>query len=137
MLGFKVLFGFDLANARTVRRGYIEEAESSDLKATQMQRDFEAEYDSAVRRVQENKDRLLLAVELEEYQYSKLNAERARLRQGISTTYQVVQFEAEYVGAVLNRVYAQSQIMLYMAQLRAYTEMPAYAQMTVTPEDAQ
>ena len=137
MLGFKVFFGFDLANARTVRRGYVEEAESSEMKATQLQHDFEAEYESAVRRIQENKDRLLLAVELEEYQYSKLNAERSRLRQGISTTYQVVQFEADYVGAVLNRVFAQSQIMFYMAQLRAYTEMPDYARLTAHNEDAQ
>ena len=127
MLGFKVLFGFDLANARTVRRGYLDEADASAMKAAQYQYNFEAEYADAARKMQENKDRLLLALELEEYQLAKLNNERARLRQGISTTYQVVQFEGEYVGAVLNRVYTQSQILFYLAQMRAYSEMPAYA----------
>lgn len=64
---------------------------------------------------------LKLATSMEKAQRSKLDNERTRLRQGRTTTYQVLLFEQDYLSAEVQRIRAASQIINYKSQIQLYS----------------
>lgn len=68
----------------------------------------------------ESKTTLKLARTMENAQKSKLDNERSRLRQGRTTTYQVLLFEQDFTQAQASRVLAATQIISYESQLKLY-----------------
>lgn len=73
----------------------------------------------------ESKITLKLARTMEAAQKSKLENERTRLRQGRTTTYQVLLFEQDYTTASASRVQAARDIVALQSQIKLYTATPA------------
>ncbi len=68
----------------------------------------------------ESKETLKLARSMENAQKSKLENERSRLRQGRTTTYQVLLFEQDFTQSQASRVQAATQIIALESQLKLY-----------------
>jgi outer membrane protein TolC len=64
---------------------------------------------------------LRLAELMEKAQKAKLNNERVRLRQGRTTTYQVLLFEQDYLASELARIRAANQIIALKSQIQLYS----------------
>lgn len=64
---------------------------------------------------------LKLAQSMERAQKAKLDNERVRLRQGRTTTYQVLLFEQDYLSAEIARIRAASQIINLNSQIQLYS----------------
>lgn len=72
-------------------------------------------------KLNESKLTLKLARTMEAAQKSKLENERIRLRQGRTTTYQVLLFEQDYTAASASRVQAARDIVALQSQIKLYT----------------
>ncbi|MBX2996373.1 MAG: TolC family protein [Bdellovibrionaceae bacterium] len=72
------------------------------------------------RNLTDARDNLKLLGRIEEVQKTKLDNERTRLRQGRTTTYQVLLFEQDYTSAALTRVKSAASILGLQAQLKQY-----------------
>lgn len=71
-------------------------------------------------RLSESKATLKIARSMEAAQKSKLENERTRLRQGRTTTYQVLLFEQDYTSSQASRILAATQIIAIESQLKLY-----------------
>lgn len=78
------------------------------------------DWSNLVRRINESKQNLKLATTVEDIQKRKLETEKKRLRQGRTTTYQVLLFEQDYLDAQLSRVRNAAQILTLSVQTKAY-----------------
>lgn len=75
-------------------------------------------------KLSESKATLKLARAMESAQKSKLENERQRLRQGRTTTYQVLLFEQDFTSAQSSRVESAKQIVALQSQLKYYQTTP-------------
>lgn len=73
-----------------------------------------------VQKLEETKQTLKLAVQMENSQKAKLENERSRLRQGRTTTYQVLLFEQDYSSAQSSRIRSAQQILALQSQIKLY-----------------
>ena len=64
---------------------------------------------------------LKLAKLMEKAQKAKLDNERVRLRQGRTTTYQILLFEQDYLAAEVARIRAANQIISLKSQIKLYS----------------
>ena len=64
---------------------------------------------------------LKLAVSMEKAQKAKLDNERIRLRQGRTTTYQILLFEQDYLVSEVARIRAANQIINLKSQIQLYS----------------
>ncbi len=71
-------------------------------------------------KLSESKATLKIARSMEVAQKAKLENERTRLRQGRTTTYQVLLFEQDYTSAQASRILAATQILALESQLKLY-----------------
>ena len=72
----------------------------------------------------ESKETLKLSRTMESAQKSKLENERSRLRQGRTTTYQVLLFEQDYTNAQASTLAIANQIIALNAQLKLFVANP-------------
>jgi len=88
------------------------------------QRQFEAlrDWTDLQRKLKEAQERLSLYQSIEEAQRVKTERERQRLRNGRTTTYQVLLFEQEYAVARLSRLNSQFEVVSLLAQTSLYKE---------------
>lgn len=82
----------------------------------------EQEWIDLIQKMTDAKQTLKLAAAMEKAQKAKLDNERTRLRQGRTTTYQVLQFEQEYNKAQVSRIQAASKILGLNSQTKLYQE---------------
>jgi hypothetical protein len=61
-------------------------------------------------------------MELEDAQKLKFNAERKRMQEGRSTTYQIFLFEQDFLNAQLGRIQAMAQVLDVLTNMKAYEE---------------
>lgn len=78
------------------------------------------DWENLVLQLGEAKENLRLAENMVKAQKAKLDNEQARLRQGRTTTYQVLLFEQDYSMSEVNRVQASSQIQALNSQIKLY-----------------
>ncbi|MBX3020668.1 MAG: TolC family protein [Bdellovibrionales bacterium] len=78
------------------------------------------EWTDLVQKMTDAKQTLKLSSMIEKAQKAKLDNERARLRQGRTTTYQVLLFEQDYNRAQAARIQASSKILNYQSQAKLY-----------------
>lgn len=99
--------------------------DSADLSVQNLAYTQEQDWFDLKQRIQETKSTLKLASSMEIAQRAKLANERTRLRQGRTTTYQVLLFEQDYSTAQASRILAASQIIALQSQLKLYQATPA------------
>ncbi len=95
------------------------------VKAAELNREYayfsqEQDWNDLVNKIEEQKSNLKLLGRIETAQKTKLDSERLRLRQGRTTTYQVLMFEQDYSSAAANKVKAAAGILAMNAQLQLY-----------------
>lgn len=84
----------------------------------------EQDWVNLTRNLQDARDNLRLLARIEDAQKAKLEAERTRLRQGRTTTYQVLLFEQDYSQSALSKVKLAANILGLQAQIKLYQASP-------------
>lgn len=87
--------------------------------------DQEQQWNDIVQKLSESKQALKLATKMEAAQKAKLENERTRLRQGRTTTYQILLFEQDYSQAQASRVRSATQILNLQSQIKLYSAVSA------------
>lgn len=95
------------------------------VKAAELNREYayfsqDQDWADLVSRLEEQKANLKLFNRIENIQKTKVESERLRLRQGRTTTYQVLMFEQDYSSAAANKVRTAAGILAMNAQLQLY-----------------
>lgn len=98
-------------------------------RAAELNREYayfaqEQDWANLTRNLQDARNNLRLLAKIEEAQKAKLEAERVRLRQGRTTTYQVLLFEQDYSQSAVSKVKSAAGILGLQAQLKLYQASP-------------
>ena len=117
-LRFQVPLNFSAAaHARAGARRNVLAAEQNEKYLRYAQ---EQNWADLVQKIADAKETLKLTTAMEKAQKAKLDNERQRLRQGRTTTYQILLFEQDYNQAQASRVRATSQILALQSQVKLY-----------------
>lgn len=103
-----------------VKSGALKAEKAAELNYQYSQYAQEMDWTNLTRNLTDARDNLKLLGRIEEVQKSKLENERARLRQGRTTTYQVLLFEQDYTQAAVTRVKSAANILGLQSQLKLY-----------------
>lgn len=120
MIGLRFSMPLDMAAQNDALQGaHVREqaAQTSYQKAIFNQ---EKDWSNLVRKITESETNLKLATSVERIQAKKLELEKSRLRQGRTTTYQVLLFEQDLLDAQLSRVRTAAQVLSLRSQVKAY-----------------
>jgi outer membrane protein TolC len=82
------------------------------------------DWSDLVRKIEENENNLKLATSVETIQDKKLNIEKKRLREGRTTTYQVLLFEQDLLDARLSKLRNAAQVLSLRSQIKVYQASP-------------
>ncbi|MNS60775.1 Outer membrane efflux protein [compost metagenome] len=98
-------------------------------KAAELNRDYalyaqEQDWINLTRNLSDARDNLVLLGRIEDAQKTKLEVERRRLRQGRTTTYQVLLFEQDYSLSALTKVKSAANILGLQSQIKLYQNSP-------------
>jgi len=80
----------------------------------------EQDWIALTKNITDARNNLALLGRIEDAQKTKLEVERTRLRQGRTTTYQVLLFEQDYTTATSNRVKSAANILALQTQINLY-----------------
>ncbi|WP_413560101.1 TolC family protein [Bdellovibrio sp. HCB209] len=99
------------------------------VKAAEYNREYalyaqEQDWINLTQNLTDARDNLVLLGKIEQAQKTKLDVERTRLRQGRTTTYQVLLFEQDYSAAALSRVKSAANILALQTQIKLYQASP-------------
>ncbi len=119
-VGLRFSMPLNVGATSAVKRSAALASSAAEMQAEQQSYQQEADWQDLVRRVGEAKENLNLAQAIEDAQEAKLTSERQRLRQGRTTTYQVLMFEQDYSQAELAQMRAASEVLTLMPQIKLY-----------------
>jgi outer membrane protein TolC len=108
--------------ANEARRGALRQEAAADHLYQQKLIEQDYQWSDLVERLTDAQERLKIASTIEQTQKQKLDHEKQLLRQGRSTTFQVLQFEQDYSSAELARAQAGYQILDLQSQMKPYFE---------------
>ena len=120
VVGVNFSVPLDLGTVSSVKRAYAEQIQGAELTYQRRLFDQENDWKDLVGKFREAKERLSIAVEVERAQRLKFQHEGVRQKQGVTTTYQVFQYEIDYLTSELNRIQTQSIILGLVAQMNTY-----------------
>lgn len=108
--------------------GATSDAKAGALKkerAAELNRDYalyaqEQDWTNLSRNITDARDNLKLLSRIESAQKTKLDVERSRLKQGRTTTYQVLLFEQDYTTAQVSKVKSAVNILALQSQVKLY-----------------
>lgn len=123
-LAFGVKFStpLDFGQILGDREAYAKELAAADLNYKRKLFEEAQDWRDLNIRLNEAKNRLKLAVAIEDAQEGKLKHERERLKRGRSVTYQVLLFEQDFSAAQAIRLKTESEILRVLAQMKTYKE---------------
>lgn len=110
-----------LSDART---GAQRLKDAADIRDANINYTQDQEWIDLREKLSESQSALELTMNMERAQRLKLENERVRLRQGRTTTYQVLLFEQDYTNAQASTLSLANQIVAYNAQLKLYQANP-------------
>lgn len=98
-------------------------------KAAELNRNYalyaqEQDWINLTRNITDARDNMKLLSRIEQAQKTKLETERTRLKQGRTTTYQVLLFEQDYSQAAVSKVKSAVNILALQSQLKLYQASP-------------
>jgi outer membrane protein TolC len=125
-IGIKLSVPMDTRTSRAVQKGYAQEADGALLQYRQKIRNQNTEWQTLISRMQDIRERLIAANELERAQHTKLEHERERQKAGRSTMFQVFAFEQDYLAAQLNLVNLRTTALVLLAQVKTFRDAEAY-----------
>lgn len=119
-LGMKFSMPLDRGTVSDVQRGLAQEQKAAELTYQHKLAQQERDWTELGQRLEEGKKRLALSVRITEAQAAKLNHERTRLRQGRTTTFQVLQFEQDFAQAQLAQIRAEAEVVGITTQMKLF-----------------
>ena len=123
-LGINFSFPLDTGTVSSVNKAYAQQMKGAEPTYQRRLFDQENEWKDLVKKLEEAKERLSLAVDVERAQKLKFEHEGLRQRQGATTTYQVFLYELDYLNAELSRIQTQSTILSLLAQIKTFRGEP-------------
>lgn len=129
-VGMRLNIPLNLTASADARAGALKAQKAAELNHDYALYAQDMDWATLTRTLSDARDNLKLIGRIEEVQKLKLENERARLRQGRTTTYQVLLFEQDYSQAAANRVKSAAQILGLQSQVKLY-------QTQNTPEGAR
>lgn len=123
-VGVRLNVPLNLAAASDAKVGALKTERAADLKNRYAQYNQEQAWVNLTRSLQDARDNLRLLSRIETAQKAKLDTERTRLRQGRTTTYQVLLFEQDYSQAAISKVKSAVNILSLQSQIKLYQEPP-------------
>ncbi len=119
-VGLNFSMPLDRGTVSDVKSGYAREQKAAELTYQQRLLNQEQEWKDLSQRLVETRKRLELSQQITESQTIKLDHERERLKQGRTTTFQVLLFEQDFSQAQLNELRAQSDILSTLTQMKTF-----------------
>jgi outer membrane protein TolC len=122
-VGVRFRMPLDQSLINKAHEGWKKEQIAAEKSYDQKVFDSEQSWKDLTESLKEAKAHLSLSRKLEEIQRQKLEAERKRLNQGRTTTYQVLLFEQDFLLSQLNRIRDQSRALTLIAQMKLFGEL--------------
>ena len=119
-MGVRFQMPLNLSAVSDIKQGANLNVKAAELKHQHALYTQEEEWKDLIEKFNDAKETLKLARTIENAQKAKLENERARLRQGRTTTYQVLLFEQDFNQAQLTRVRTATQILAVESQFKMY-----------------
>lgn len=119
-VGFSFKVPLNVGATSDAKSGALKSEKAAELSYQYAMYAQEQDWANLTRNLSDARDNLRLIGRIEEVQKSKLENERTRLRQGRTTTYQVLLFEQDYTSASLTRVKSAANILGLQSQLKLY-----------------
>ncbi|MFH0754593.1 MAG: TolC family protein [Candidatus Omnitrophota bacterium] len=132
--GFKFSVPLNMGATGDVRAGARKKADAAELAYQQKLRDQESDWHDLKEKLRNARERFEMTFSIESAQKEKLEYERDRLKRGRTTTYQVLQFEKDYLDAEYSRASAGYEILNLAAQMNLYRNNPAHWSIPKTGE---
>ena len=119
-VGVRVSVPFNLGAMGDAKAGALKAQRAAELSYQQKKFTQEQDWENLVQQLSEAKESLRLATNIVTAQKLKLDNERIRLRQGRTTTYQVLLFEQDFTQSEVTRVQAAALLLGLQAQIKLY-----------------
>lgn len=123
-VGLRFKMPLNIGAASDVKSGAMKAEKAAELNRQYTVYSQEQDWINLTRNLSDARDNLRLLGRIESAQKAKLEAERTRLRQGRTTTYQVLLFEQDYSQAALSKVKSAAGILGLQAQIKLYQNSP-------------
>jgi outer membrane protein TolC len=121
-VGVRFSVPIDFRMLKDTAQGYVKESEAAALQYQEKQYAQTHAWMDLRKRIEDAKKRLALFETLVHAQEDKLVLERKRLRQGRTTTYQVLLFEQDHIFAQLGWLHAAYDLLELRAQTSLYRD---------------
>lgn len=119
-VGFKLNIPLNVSATADAKAGALKAQKAAELNHEYAMYAQNMDWTTLTRNLTDARDNLRLIGRIEEVQKNKLENERNRLRQGRTTTYQVLLFEQDYSQAAVTRVKSATNILGLQSQLKLY-----------------
>jgi outer membrane protein TolC len=120
VVGVKVDIPLSFGTLDDVRQGYRKEAMAAGLNYQRKVFEQERSWKDLTNQFKDSLGRYQLAQRMEKAQRGKLDLERTRQTRGLTTIFQVLQFEQDYANAQLARLRSQAEVVNIYAQLKTF-----------------
>lgn len=119
-VGVRVSVPFNMGALGDAKAGALKAQRAAELSYEHKKFSQEQDWENLVQQLAEAKESLRLATNIVTAQKLKLDNERIRLRQGRTTTYQVLLFEQDFTQSEVARVQAAALLLGLQAQIKLY-----------------
>jgi hypothetical protein len=122
-IGVRLTTPLDIKALDTYRRAHKQEALVAELSYRRKSFEIEKEWLDLIRKFEDQKKRLGLAIQIIGMEKKKLESERSRYNLGRTTTFQVLQFEQDYANAQVLRLRYEQEIIGLYQQIKMFQPM--------------
>lgn len=123
-IGLQFSMPLNVKALNDARSGAQRLKEAANIKEANLEYSQNQDWTNIRETLQESQESLTLALAMEKAHKAKLENERVRLRQGRTTTYQVLLFEQDYTNAQASTLAIANQIIALDAQLKLFVVNP-------------
>ncbi|MBL7543355.1 MAG: TolC family protein [Bdellovibrionaceae bacterium] len=120
IVGLRVDIPLSMETQDQVRQGYRKESMAADLNYKRKVFEQERLWNDLSNQFKDSLARYRLAQKMEKAQKEKMDYERTRQNRGLTTTFQVLQFEQDYANSQLARLRAQADVVNVYSQLKTF-----------------
>lgn len=121
-VGLRFSMALDVPNVLRSRDGWHREREAAELNYQKKLLDQENEWKDMNEQFEAAKSRLVRSTELAVLQKEKLDNGRELQMRGRSTTFQVLQFESDYLNSEMQKLRDQANVLGIQARLKLFSE---------------
>jgi hypothetical protein len=119
-VGINLAVPLDMGTTASIRSGYAKEIKAAELTYQRKYFEQESDWKNLERKFREAKVRLAIAVRMQHAQQLKFEHERTRQKLGLTTAYQLFQYELDYLNSEMAKIQLEGLILGLEAQMKTY-----------------